>query len=485
MEQFSDLNVYTAVAIAALAVIALVLIVRSLVKGKSPEPISLPEPDETPPQKDTRRTRPVREDVAADDEPPAPKLGKPIVEKTPLPPMSGEESDAPHTKDAPATDVVAEFTAADERTANKVEPTTEPATEPAKRIAVQSTADVTAPQVEKEQGSSASAAVFTQPIVTPASADSTPHTSPSAVEPAVPVAFNIPSFGAQLKKPTPEVAPIEPLAPVQPTPTPSVAEAPPPREPVVEQPVRKPIVLPRPSPTREDREDREDKAPAAKPAFVVPTPPLDMLQQAPVEQPEPSPTPVSQPTSQRVSQPVSQPIPQRVSQPVSQPTPQRVSQPTPQRVSQPPTSQPVSQPTAQRASQPTPQSEATAKPKLDRDAILAKYGIRRSEDPKTASLESTDPRHREARRLARLFASEIVLYNADGIETGKKNKALYRHLKKDIDRCLQVFKTRVDADVRTKFDYLYDEIVKQVADGDESALGPEMPPPEAPRNPPN
>ncbi len=84
--------------------------------------------------------------------------------------------------------------------------------------------------------------------------------------------------------------------------------------------------------------------------------------------------------------------------------------------------------------------------------------------------------------MARLFASEIVLYNAEGVQVGKQKKALYRLLKKDIDRCRQVFKTRVEDDVRAKFDYLYDEILKQVADGDASNLGPEMPPADPPRD---
>ena len=75
-----------------------------------------------------------------------------------------------------------------------------------------------------------------------------------------------------------------------------------------------------------------------------------------------------------------------------------------------------------------------------------------------------------------------MLYNPEGVQTGRQGKNLYRMLKKDIDRCRQVFKTRVDDDVRLKFDYLYDEIVKQVAEGDESRLGAEMPEPEAPRD---
>ena len=49
-------------------------------------------------------------------------------------------------------------------------------------------------------------------------------------------------------------------------------------------------------------------------------------------------------------------------------------------------------------------------------------------------------------------------------------------------RCLeQNFEQRVPKEVREKFDYLYDEIVRQLCDNDEKKLGPKAPKPTAPR----
>ena len=98
-------------------------------------------------------------------------------------------------------------------------------------------------------------------------------------------------------------------------------------------------------------------------------------------------------------------------------------------------------------------------------------------------LEESDPRHKDARRLARLFASEIILYNQEAVDQGRKHGGMYRLLKKDIDRCREVFKSRVAPEVAVEFDYLYDELLLQIALGDESKLGPEMPKPVPPRKP--
>jgi hypothetical protein len=123
--------------------------------------------------------------------------------------------------------------------------------------------------------------------------------------------------------------------------------------------------------------------------------------------------------------------------------------------------------------------KAAAKRKLE--ALMAKYRAKTEGESPTAKLEASDPRHGDARRLARLFASEIVLYNQQAVEVGRQKGGLYRLLKKDIDRCRDVMKQRVDEDVRTAFDYLYDEMLKQIALGDESKFGAGMPPADPPR----
>jgi hypothetical protein len=99
----------------------------------------------------------------------------------------------------------------------------------------------------------------------------------------------------------------------------------------------------------------------------------------------------------------------------------------------------------------------------------------------TAELEETDKRHKDARRLARLLVSEIKLYNESAVTQGRAKNDLYTRLKKDIDRSTDVYVQRVPEEVRTQFDYLHDELVRQLAEGDASRLGPDAPPPNPPR----
>jgi hypothetical protein len=99
----------------------------------------------------------------------------------------------------------------------------------------------------------------------------------------------------------------------------------------------------------------------------------------------------------------------------------------------------------------------------------------------TAELEEADKRHKDARRLARLLVSEIKLYNENAVSVGRQNKDLYTRLKKDIDRSADVYAQRVPEEVRAQFDYLHDELVRQLADGDAERLGANAPPPNPPR----
>ena len=82
-----------------------------------------------------------------------------------------------------------------------------------------------------------------------------------------------------------------------------------------------------------------------------------------------------------------------------------------------------------------------------------------------------DARHDEARRLARLLVSEIRLYNEDEVDEGRRNNDVYQRLKEDIDRSRQMYEERVDPGVRDSSDYFYDELVRNLAGGDEDALG--------------
>jgi hypothetical protein len=89
-----------------------------------------------------------------------------------------------------------------------------------------------------------------------------------------------------------------------------------------------------------------------------------------------------------------------------------------------------------------------------------------------AAREAADPEHKKARKLARLFVSEIKLYNEKLVAEGAVSGHLYEKLKEPIDQSLALFDKRVPEAVRSDFDYMHDELVRQLAGGDPSKLGP-------------
>ncbi|HEV7499353.1 MAG TPA: GAF domain-containing protein [Vicinamibacteria bacterium] len=80
--------------------------------------------------------------------------------------------------------------------------------------------------------------------------------------------------------------------------------------------------------------------------------------------------------------------------------------------------------------------------------------------------------HEDAKRFARLVVSEIKLYNEAKVNEGRRNKDIYERLKEDIERGRQMYADRVAPPVRDSTNYFYDELVRILAGGDQSALGP-------------
>jgi hypothetical protein len=74
--------------------------------------------------------------------------------------------------------------------------------------------------------------------------------------------------------------------------------------------------------------------------------------------------------------------------------------------------------------------------------------------------------------LARLLVSEIKLYNESLTVEGLAAGDLYTRLKEPIDQSLVLFERRVPDQVRAEFDYMHDELVRQLAGGDARKLGP-------------
>lgn len=78
----------------------------------------------------------------------------------------------------------------------------------------------------------------------------------------------------------------------------------------------------------------------------------------------------------------------------------------------------------------------------------------------------------DARRFATLLVAEIKLNNEAEVYEGCRNADLYQRLKTKIDRARKVYERRVSPLVAAKFDYFYEELVKTLAGGDASKLGP-------------
>jgi hypothetical protein len=194
----------------------------------------------------------------------------------------------------------------------------------------------------------------------------------------------------------------------------------------------------------------QETPPAAEPAPVAkaaePEP-------APVAK-EPEPVPVAKEPEPAPKEPEPAPKPEPV---VAEPAPRA------------PQEQP--KPAAEEKKEATP----AAAPLTGAAAIAAKYAA--PSNPKTAELEKNDPRHAAARRLARLSVSEIKLYHEKEVSEGRSNNDLWKRLQADIGLARQTYDKRVDQEVRDRFDYLYDEILRQLAEGDAAKLGPEAPKP--------
>ncbi|MEW6369149.1 MAG: hypothetical protein AB1714_31385 [Acidobacteriota bacterium] len=79
-------------------------------------------------------------------------------------------------------------------------------------------------------------------------------------------------------------------------------------------------------------------------------------------------------------------------------------------------------------------------------------------------------KHDDAKRLARVLVADLILYHRSEVEMGRKNKDLYIRLQEDIDRSKQTYLERVGMDFAKRTNYLYEELVRTLADGRSEAL---------------
>ncbi len=127
---------------------------------------------------------------------------------------------------------------------------------------------------------------------------------------------------------------------------------------------------------------------------------------------------------------------------------------------------PVEEPVASTA-------EAEAQREAQVKAEAAKAAVLREVQP----LSEEEKLHADAKRFARLLASEIKLYNEQRVQEGRLNRDLYVRLKRDIDRSRDMYEKRVSPIVSRKVDYLHDEIIRILGDNDPSTLGSDYPGP--------
>ena len=77
-----------------------------------------------------------------------------------------------------------------------------------------------------------------------------------------------------------------------------------------------------------------------------------------------------------------------------------------------------------------------------------------------------------ARRYARLLVSEIKLYHESAVTAGRRDRNLLERLRSEIERARRLYGERVPAEVMARTDYFDQELVRTLANGDASLLGP-------------
>ena len=80
-----------------------------------------------------------------------------------------------------------------------------------------------------------------------------------------------------------------------------------------------------------------------------------------------------------------------------------------------------------------------------------------------------------ARRYARLLVSEIRLYNEDAVRSGREHRDLAHRLRAEIARARELFAERTPADLPLAEALFTEELVRTLADGDDSLMGNDEP----------
>jgi hypothetical protein len=104
-------------------------------------------------------------------------------------------------------------------------------------------------------------------------------------------------------------------------------------------------------------------------------------------------------------------------------------------------------------------------------ALLTDLGESPRHETADSGLSADEQRqHTDARRFASLLVSELLLYNEESVILGRKNRDLARRLRKEIERSRQAFTARIPPRLEGASEYLQDEMVRVLAEGDPSLL---------------
>lgn len=86
-----------------------------------------------------------------------------------------------------------------------------------------------------------------------------------------------------------------------------------------------------------------------------------------------------------------------------------------------------------------------------------------------------EERHSRAQRFARVQVAEIRLYHSAAVKAGRTDNNLYRALKAQIDEVRRVYQEQYLKNAPNMADYLHQEILRTLANGNSELLGPDYP----------
>lgn len=79
--------------------------------------------------------------------------------------------------------------------------------------------------------------------------------------------------------------------------------------------------------------------------------------------------------------------------------------------------------------------------------------------------------HKKAKRFAKVTVQELVMYKRDEVTKGRDSKDIYERLQDEIDKSKALYDQRFGKIAEHNIDYLYDEMVRVLAEDDPSKLG--------------